>query len=82
MKTGKKTEDWPGIITNLTEFGSHYELRIESRSGFIVIIGKTNYGNFACIPDYNVGCHLCNFRLRDISYITFKKLNMFLEGDE
>jgi len=49
MKTGKKTENWPGIITN---FGSHYELKIESRSGFIVIIGKTNHGNFACIPDY------------------------------
>jgi len=58
MKTGKNTENWPGIITNLTKFGSHYELKIESRSGFIVVIGKTNYGNFACIPDYDVGCHL------------------------
>ena len=60
MKTGKKTEKWPGEITNLTKFGSHYELNIESRSGFIVVIGKTNYGNFACIPDYDVGCHLSN----------------------
>ena len=58
MKTGRKTENWPGIIANLTKFGSHYEFRIESRSGFIVIIGKTNNGNFACIPDYDVGCHL------------------------
>lgn len=60
MKTGKKIENWSGMITKLTEFGSHYELKIESRSGFIVVIGKTNYGNFACIPDYDVGCHLSN----------------------
>jgi len=60
MKTGKKIENWSGMITELTKFGSHYELKIESRSGFIVVIGKTNYGNFACIPDYDVGCHLSN----------------------
>jgi len=62
MKKGKRTENWFGIITNLTQFGNHYELKIESRSGFIVIIGKTNYGNFACIPDYDVGCHLSNLK--------------------
>ena len=44
MKTGKKIESWSGMITKLTKFGSHYELKIESRSGFIVVIGKTNYG--------------------------------------
>jgi len=58
MKTGKKTENWSGMITKLTEFGSHYEFKIESRSGFIIVIGKTSYGNFACISDYDVGCHL------------------------
>ena len=62
MKIGKKIESWSGMITKLTKFGSHYELKIESRSGFIVVIGKTNYGNFACIPDYDVGCHLCNLK--------------------
>ena len=62
MKKGKKTENWFGNITNLTKFGSHYEFKIVSRSGFIVIIDKTNYGNFACIPDYNAGCHLCNLK--------------------
>lgn len=60
LNEGKRTENWSGMITDLTKFGSHYELKIESRSGFIIIIGKTNYGNFACIPDYDVGCHLCN----------------------
>ena len=50
------------MITSLTKFGSHYELKIVSRSGFIVVIGKTNYGNFACIPDYDVGCHLSTLK--------------------
>lgn len=58
MKKGKKIESWFGMITSLTKFGSHYEFKIESRSGFIVVIGRTNYGNFACIPDYDIGCHL------------------------
>ena len=62
MKKGKKIENWPGMITKLTKFGSHYELMIESRSGFIVVIGKTNYGNFACIPDYDVGCHISSLK--------------------
>lgn len=64
MKKGKKIEKWSGMITNLSKFGSHYELKIESRSGFIVVIGKTNHGNFACIPDYDVGCHLS--KLKDL----------------
>lgn len=64
MKSGKKTEEWSGAISNITNFGRHYELKIESRSGFIVTIGKSNCGNFDCIPDYNDGCHLSN--LNDI----------------
>lgn len=64
MKKGKKIETWSGMITNLSKFGSHYEFKIESRSGFIVVIGKTNYGNFACIPDYDAGCHLS--KLKDL----------------
>lgn len=62
MKKGRKIENWSGTITNLIKFGSHYEFKIESRSGFIVIIGKTTYGNFACIPDYDVGCHLSTLK--------------------
>jgi len=58
MKKGNKIESWSGMITSLTKFGSHYEFKSESRSGFIVVIGRTNYGNFACIPDCDVGCHL------------------------
>lgn len=39
-------------------------MRIESRSGINVILGKTAYGNFACIPDFNAGCHLSNLKDR------------------
>lgn len=55
-------EKWNGRITKISEFGSLYELKIESRSGFIVIIGKTEYGNFACIPAYDAGCHLSSLK--------------------
>lgn len=62
MKISKKIENWYGLITKLTNFGSHYELKIESRSGFVLVIGKTSYGNFACIPDYDIGCHLSSLK--------------------
>lgn len=64
MKRGKKIEEWTGRITEITKFGSHYELRIESRSGFLIIIGSTTLGNFACIPDFDKGCHLVGLKDR------------------
>ena len=33
---------------------------IESRSGIMVVAGKTTRGLFACMPDFEVGCHLVN----------------------
>jgi hypothetical protein len=42
--------------------GSHYEIKIESRSGITVIVGKSEYGNFACIPDWSAGCYLSSLR--------------------
>jgi hypothetical protein len=40
------------------KYGSHYEFLIQSRSSIMVIFGKTSRGYFACMPDFNVGCHL------------------------
>jgi hypothetical protein len=34
----------------------------------MVIFGKTSRGYFACMPDFNVGCHLVN--LNDIFWNT------------
>jgi len=58
MRTGDGIECWDGIIPRLKDYGSHYEIRIESRSGIMVIFGKTSNGGFACMPDHAVGCHL------------------------
>ena len=57
-KTKNRCERWPATITYMKNYGSHYEFQIVSRSSIRVIIGRSTSGNFACIPDYDVGCHL------------------------
>jgi hypothetical protein len=61
-KTSKRTERWTGQIIYLENFGTHYELKIESRSSITVLFGKTSHGGFACIPDFGAGCHLASLR--------------------
>lgn len=60
--SGKRTECWIGSIKNLKKFGSHYEIWIESRSSIFVMFGKTSRGYFACMPDFDAGCHLTDFQ--------------------
>lgn len=69
-KTKKTKETWTGKITSIINYGSHYEIKIQSRSGILVLLGKTSYGNFACIPDWGAGCHLAS--LKDKFYSTEK----------
>jgi hypothetical protein len=57
-ETEEGKETWTGKIVSIKNYGSHYEIRIESRSGILVLVGKTSMGNFACIPDFDAGCHL------------------------
>ena len=64
MKTEDGIESWEGLIHRLKNHGSHYEISIESRSGILVVFGKTTMGGFACMPDYDVGCHLSNLKDR------------------
>lgn len=61
-KSSRQKERWKGKITELKIHGSHYEMRIESRSGILVIFGKTTQGGFACMPDFGAGCHLVNLK--------------------
>lgn len=61
-KSGKRTERWTGLISVFKNYGSHYEIRIESRSGILVLFGVTSSGGFACMPDFEVGCHLVNLK--------------------
>jgi len=58
METENGIEKWSGLIVNLINHGSHYEMRIESRSGIMVIFGESRLGYFACIPDFGAGCHI------------------------
>jgi len=69
---GKNTrkECWEGEISSYQDYGSHYELIINSRSSLVVLLGKTSCGNFACIPDFGAGCHLSD--LDDVFYNTEK----------
>lgn len=59
-KTKSKTERWKGRIKSLYKNNNFYELRIESRSSIHVIVGKTEHGKFACMPDYGAGCHIAD----------------------
>jgi hypothetical protein len=52
-KNSHKKEYWTGEISYWKDYGSHYELQINSRSRILVLLGHTSYGNFACIPDLN-----------------------------
>ncbi len=61
-KTSNKIERWSGTIRMFIKHGSHFEIRIESRSGISVIFGRTSQGGFTCMPDYETGCHISNFK--------------------
>ena len=63
-KTDSGIERWKGIIPRITDHGSHLEIRIESRSGIMVVFGRTSRGGFACMPDHDVGCHLSDYKDR------------------
>jgi hypothetical protein len=55
-KCGKKS--WNATITLINSHCSIYEIIIQSHSSIKVILGKTSTGHFACMPDFNAGCHL------------------------
>lgn len=56
-----RTDRWKGRISSLRVNEDYYEFWIESRSSIFVVIGKTSRGGFACMPDYNAGCHIVDF---------------------
>lgn len=63
------SQSWEGRISYLKCYGSHYEMRIQSYYGSVLVLfGKTVFGNFACIPDFEAGCYLAN--LRDVFWNT------------
>ena len=58
-KDHSTSESWEARIEYIKNYGSHYEMRIQSFYGSVLILfGKTAFGYFACIPDFQAGCHL------------------------
>lgn len=60
-KIGRKYEGWDGYIRHLRNYGSHYEVWVESRSSFLFIVGKYINGAFISIPAFKVGCDLASY---------------------
>lgn len=54
-------EEWIGKITEVKN-SNCYEFMISSRTSILTILGTTSRGNFACFPDFNLGCHLVNLK--------------------
>ena len=61
QKIGRKYEEWDGYVKRIHNYGSHYEIQIESCSGFIFIVGKYVNGAFISIPALRVGCDLSSY---------------------
>ena len=61
-KMKNSSETWIGRIIDFKSYGIHHEIRIENRSGILVLFGKTTQGGFACMPDFGAGCHLVDPR--------------------
>jgi len=74
-----RSESWTGSITKLKNYGTHYELLIQSRSSIMVLFGKTSLGYFACMPDFNAGCHLA--KLNDIFWNTERLTKVLGKAD-
>lgn len=51
-------DDWEGTVKRIYKYGNLYELFITSRSNIKVLVGKSDSGMFACIPEYDAGCYL------------------------
>ena len=55
-------EKWDGCINKFINYGSHYEIKIESRSSIMVLFGKSSSIAFCSIPDFGAGCHLVDLK--------------------
>ena len=59
-------DNWYGVVSQISNFSSFYEVLIASRSSIRVLIGKCTLGLFACLPDHQASCYLSE--LRDTFY--------------
>ncbi|MEQ8156519.1 MAG: DUF6618 family protein [Clostridiaceae bacterium] len=58
---GRKTSRWTGSL-KLKRNIHPYEMEVSARgSYFHIIFGRHAYGNFLCIPNWDVGCELVDY---------------------
>lgn len=56
--SGKRTVRWQGSMEIIRQTPP-YEMMVSARgSRFHILFGKHTYGNFLCIPNWNVGCEM------------------------
>lgn len=72
-------EIWGGKIISYNLNKDNLEMYIESRSSLHIIIGKNMLGNYACIPNFEIGCYLSD--LGDIFWNTEKLCSLIGESD-
>jgi hypothetical protein len=72
-------EEWSGNVNKIDNRINYYEFLIKSRSSIMTILGTTSRGNFACFPDFNVGCHLVN--LKDMFWNKEKLIEVLGKAD-
>jgi hypothetical protein len=61
-KKGKKVERWLATVECIHDNGQFCEVFVVSRSTIRLIIGYGEWGNFVCVPDWNVGTRLSDFK--------------------
>ena len=61
-QSGKQKQTWQGEIQLLHRDGSTIEAGISGRGTYFhVIVGRHCYGNYICIPNYDIGCELSDY---------------------
>lgn len=56
--SGRKKSSWTGTL-KLKRNIQPYEMEVSARgSYFHIVFGRHAYGNFLCIPNWNIGCEL------------------------
>lgn len=60
--SGKRKITWSGKINNIRGSKGNCEMEVSARGYFYhVIFGSHTYGNYVCVPNWNVGCELADY---------------------
>lgn len=58
--TGKRTNRWTCTMS-LKRSTSPYEIEVSARGSYYhIVFGEHAYGNFLCIPNWDIGCALAD----------------------